>query len=256
VEDEFDSPPHWELHDCNDAFQPITSECCVNADGTTVSKLRRVCNKVLQRERMFKIERKDRNGVRLWHSMGWSVEITLDGNVQNASSAEVLARRLDPLTANLSGKMRSDLHLHTTWSDGATSFAGMVNAAHQNSLSYIAVTDHSRSCKVQRGLTPAEWFRQSSAILLAKPAIPVLHGIEVDILHDGSLDLPHSLLSSADFVVGSVHSNWTDDVRLNTRRLISAIETGRIDVIGHPTSAVTGKPGVPDYGRPPALVDW
>ena len=133
--------------------------------------------------------------------------------------------------------------------NGAASIASMANAASQNGLGYIAITDHSRSCKLQRGLTPIEWLRQSNSILLAKPAIPVLHGIEVDILQDGSLDLPFNLLSSADFVVASVHSNWTNDAEVNTRRLISAIETCCIDVIGHPTSAVTGKPGVPDYVR-------
>jgi predicted nuclease with RNAse H fold/dephospho-CoA kinase len=83
-----------------------------------------------------------------------------------------------------------------------------------------------------------------------------MHGIEVDILKDGSLDLPHSLLNAADLVVASVHSNWTDDARDNTNRLLRAIETGCIDIIAHPTSAVIGKPGVPDYLRQPADVVW
>ena len=85
---------------------------------------------------------------------------------------------------------------------------------------------------------------------------PVLHGIEVDILKDGTLDLPHSLLAAADLVVASVHSNWTDDVRSNTDRLLRAIESGCIDIIAHPTSAIIGKPGVPDYLGPPADVNW
>jgi predicted nuclease with RNAse H fold/dephospho-CoA kinase len=78
----------------------------------------------------------------------------------------------------------------------------------------------------------------------------------VDILKDGTLDLPRSLLAAADLVVASVHSNWTDDVRANTDRLVRAIESGCIDIIGHPTSAIVGKPGVPDYLRPPADVNW
>src|SRR5439155_13131730 len=95
-----------------------------------------------------------------------------------------------------------------------------------------------------------------NALSLAAPVCPVLHGIEVDILKDGSLDLPHSLLCAADLVVASVHSSWTDDVRVNTDRLLKAIESGCVDIIAHPTSAMIGKPAVPNYLRPPAAVDW
>ena len=118
------------------------------------------------------------------------------------------------------------------------------------------MTDHSRSAKLQGGLTPLLWLRQANALTLATPTCPVLHGIEVDILKDGTLDLPNSLLAAADIVVASVHSNWTDDVRVNTDRLVRAIESGCIDILAHPTSAIVGKPGVPDYLRLPADVNW
>ena len=78
----------------------------------------------------------------------------------------------------------------------------------------------------------------------------------MDILKDGTHDLPHSLLAAADLVVASVHSNWTDNIRVNTDRLLTAIESGCVDVIAHPTSAIIGKPGVPDYLRGPADVYW
>jgi histidinol phosphatase-like PHP family hydrolase/predicted nuclease with RNAse H fold/dephospho-CoA kinase len=257
IERECDSSPGWELHDITDAFRPITSECRITNDSASVGQLRRVCKSVLKDETMFEIGRGGRDILRLRHGMGWSVRMESAGEQRNtAPSASTLARKLDPLTTDLSGRLKSDLHLHTSWSDGAASLAGMANAAFQNGLSYLAVTDHSRSSKVQRGLTPVEWLRQSNSLMLAKPAIPVLHGIEVDILQDGTLDLPHSLLSSADFVIASVHGNWTKDAGLNTRRLIAAIETGRIDVLGHPTSALIGKPGVPDYFRAPADLNW
>jgi histidinol phosphatase-like PHP family hydrolase/predicted nuclease with RNAse H fold/dephospho-CoA kinase len=123
-------------------------------------------------------------------------------------------------------------------------------------LKYFAVTDHSRSAKLQGGLTPLLWLRQANALTLATPTCPVLHGIEVDILKDGTLDLPNSLLAAADIVVASVHSNWTGDVRANTDRLVRAIESGCIDILAHPTSAIVGKPGVPDYLRLPADVNW
>ncbi len=256
VERECDSPPRWELLGICDALRPITSEFSVTNDNADFAKLRRVCNKVVKRRTMFKIDRAGRDILRLRHAMGWSFRLDSNAEAANGSSASALARKLDPLTEDLSGRLKADLHLHTSWSDGAASLAGMANAASQNGLAYIAVTDHSRSCKLQRGLTPVEWFRQSASLVLSQPAIPVLHGIEVDILRDGQLDLPNNLLSYADLVVASVHSNWTDNADSNTRRLISAIETGRIDVIGHPTSAIIGKPGVPDYVRVPAKLHW
>src|SRR5262249_6428338 len=81
-------------------------------------------------------------------------------------------------------------------------------------------------------------------------------GIEVDILNDGKLDLPSQLLSGLGWVVGSVHSSWTNSATENSARLIKAIETGVINGIGHPTSRLIGKPGVPNYLRPAPPLDW
>lgn len=256
VEQRYDTPRKWELHDICDPLSPITSECSITCDQPDFAKLRRSCKSVVARQAMFEIDRGNRGLIRIRHSMGWSVRLDSTGEAPNGSCATDLARQLDPLTKELSGRLQADLHLHTSWSDGAASLGGMAKAGSQMGLNYLAVTDHSRSSKVQRGLTPVEWFRQSSSLAMTETAIPVLHGIEVDILQDGRLDLPDSLLSYADFVVASVHSNWTSNRDSNTRRLISAIETGCIDVIGHPTSALTGKPGVPDYVRSPASLDW
>jgi histidinol phosphatase-like PHP family hydrolase len=98
----------------------------------------------------------------------------------------------------------------------------MARAITDSGLSHFAVTDHSRSSKLQGGLTPPLWLRQANALSLAAPLCPVFHGIEVDILKNGELDLPHSLLQAADLVVASVHSNWTDNSHLNTTRLVTA----------------------------------
>jgi histidinol phosphatase-like PHP family hydrolase/predicted nuclease with RNAse H fold/dephospho-CoA kinase len=132
----------------------------------------------------------------------------------------------------------------------------MASAGASCGLQYLAITDHSRSSKLQGGLTPLAWLRQASALAFEASACPILHGIEVDILKDGALDLPGALLEAADIVVASVHSNWSVDPRTNTNRILRAIESGNIDVIAHPTSAITGKPGVPDYLRLPADVHW
>jgi DNA polymerase (family 10) len=76
----------------------------------------------------------------------------------------------------------------------------MAGAIVVSGLKYFAVTDHSRTAKLQGGLTPLLWLRQANALTLATPTCPVLHGIEVDILKDGTLDLPNSLLAAADTV--------------------------------------------------------
>jgi histidinol phosphatase-like PHP family hydrolase/predicted nuclease with RNAse H fold/dephospho-CoA kinase len=132
----------------------------------------------------------------------------------------------------------------------------MADAAKNFGLEYLAVTDHSRSSKLQGGVTPVAWIRQAVSLSLVRPGIKILHGIETDILPDGSVDLPPGLLAGMDIVVGSVHSSWSDDHTINTNRILTAIESGYIDVLGHPTATILGKPGVPNYHRPPVAVDW
>jgi histidinol phosphatase-like PHP family hydrolase/predicted nuclease with RNAse H fold/dephospho-CoA kinase len=120
----------------------------------------------------------------------------------------------------------------------------------------LSITDHSRSSKLQGGLTPVDWLRQAVSLSLLRPSIGILHGIEVDIHDDGSLDLPAGLLRGMDIVVGSVHSAWADDVADDTHRVLAAIQSGCIDILGHPTSTVLGKPGVPNFFRPPVNLNW
>lgn len=255
IETKSKSPLSWQLHGIVDVFSPVESPVSVSCNVLDLSRIKRVCNSVAKREVMFSMIG-GRGVLKLKHAMGWEVQIIEGGDNSKTESVESLCQRLDPLLNKVGGSVKSDLHLHTTWSDGAASLSSMADLAKRYGLSYIAVTDHSRSCKLQRGLTPVEWLRQSNSLMFDEPEIPVLHGIEVDILQDGSLDLPNSLLASADFVVASVHSNWSKNLAENTQRLISVIESGCVDVIGHPTSALTGKPGVPNYVRSQANVEW
>jgi hypothetical protein len=209
----------------------------------------------LKREKLFRsIPPQNGDGVTIQHQMGWSFVVEPKQQTTATQSIADLVKSLDPLGANSRIELVSDLHLHTAWSDGSASVNSMAKAVVASGLKFFAVTDHSRSSKLQGGLTPPLWLRQANALSLAKPICPVLHGVEVDILKDGTLDLPQSLLRAADLVVASVHSSWTDDARENTQRLIRAIESGCIDIIAHPTSAIIGKPGVPDYLRPPARI--
>lgn len=252
IEQAAGQPLYWHCHGLSDPFEPITQPLtvCLNAPAVNLARL---VKHALRKEKQFRGERPE-NTVR--HQLGWTFSLNDTCTCDRRHSVADLAVALDPLATPLTGELRSDLHLHTAWSDGATTVEVMAKAVVASGLHYFAVTDHSRSSKLQGGLTPPMWLRQANALSLAAPLCPVIHGIEVDILRDGTLDLPASLLSNADIVVASVHSSWSGDPRENTDRLLRAIESGRIDVLAHPTSALVGKPGVPDYVRQAADVYW
>lgn len=223
--------------------------------GCDLTSIKRSIDKAVALDSMFTLCGR-RGYVEIKHIMGWNFEIrSLDSGAEGYSAQE-LSQRLDPLASVAVCQIKGDLHSHTSWSDGLAPPNLSAAAASANGVQYLAITDHSRSSKLQRGLTPPEWLRQAGSILAIDSPIPVLHGIEVDILADGSLDLPDSLLHSADWVVGSVHSSWSPSVEQNTQRMIRAITSGCIDTIGHPSSRIVGKPGVPNYVREPAKIDW
>jgi histidinol phosphatase-like PHP family hydrolase/predicted nuclease with RNAse H fold/dephospho-CoA kinase len=255
VEQSYGSELTWQLTGISDPFLPVSDEIIVSATGADKTKLNRAYRKALGLQVLFG-DLSTRGCTRARHQMGWSFQLSLEQQAGTDYRLSELMEMLDPLSRNQPKKLRGDLHLHTSWSDGSASISGMAKAALDRGNEYIAVTDHSRSCKLQNGLTPIDWLRQANSLLIEKPVLPILHGIEVDILADGTLDLPLELLESADIVVASVHSSWTLNRLQNTRRLITAIESGVIDIIGHPTSAILGKPGVPDYVRLAAKIDW
>jgi histidinol phosphatase-like PHP family hydrolase/predicted nuclease with RNAse H fold/dephospho-CoA kinase len=246
----------WELSGITDPFEPVMDPVSVGVN-TAWDSVAAAISKALKRERHFRRDsQQNGEGIRIKHQMGWSFLLKSSTELGAYKGISELAESLDPLASGFQSDLVSDLHLHTAWSDGSASVNTMAGAIVASGLKHFAVTDHSRTAKLQGGLTPLLWLRQANALTLATPVCPVLHGIEVDILKDGTLDLPTSLLAAADLVVASVHSNWTDDVRVNTDRLVRAIESGCIDIIAHPTSAIIGKPGVPDYLRAAADVNW
>ncbi|HSQ67313.1 MAG TPA: DNA polymerase/3'-5' exonuclease PolX [Polyangiaceae bacterium] len=135
-----------------------------------------------------------------------------------------------------------DLHMHTTETDGRSTLEQMVKAAEEAGREYVAITDHSESLTVARGMTRERLRAQVTRIReleQKRGKLRVLCGIETDILADGSLDLEDEL-SSLDWVVGSVHSQLGMPREQMTRRVVRAIESGRIDCLGHPTSRMLG----------------
>ncbi len=136
------------------------------------------------------------------------------------------------------GDLRGDLHAHTRASDGHASIRDMALAAGARGLAYLAITEHSRRLRLAHGLDPRGLERQIDEIdrLNAElSGIRVLKGIEVDILADGTLDLPDSALASLDLVVGAVHSDFHLSRERQTERILKAFEHPHFHILAHPT---------------------
>jgi DNA polymerase (family 10) len=143
------------------------------------------------------------------------------------------------------GDIVAELHAHTDASDGRWSMRELVEAAIDRGFHTVAITDHSRSQVQAHGLSIERLEAQIAAIRELAEAyadrIRVLAGSEVDILADGKLDYPDSLLKQLDVVVASPHSALTQDAKKATRRLLKAMENRYVTVLGHPTGRLVGR---------------
>ncbi len=150
------------------------------------------------------------------------------------------------------GDIVSDLHMHTTDSDGAGDLNQMVTAAMNRGLSFIAITDHSKRVSIARGLDSERVLQQWSLIdqfnASKKSKLRVLKGIECDILEDGPMDLPDEILAKADWVLASVHFGQKQSREQITDRIVGALRNPHVDAIAHPTGRLIGT-------RPPYDVD-
>ncbi|MFS8665179.1 MAG: DNA polymerase/3'-5' exonuclease PolX [Limnochordales bacterium] len=159
--------------------------------------------------------------------------------------SEITAAREGRLPALVTlADIKGDLHVHSHWSDGVNSIEEMARAAQARGYQYIAITDHSRSLGVARGLDPERLEAQLAEIEALNRRLDgfrVLSGCEVDILPDGTLDLPDELLARLDVVVASVHSAMQQDEAEMTERLVAAMRHPHVDIIGHPTGRLLGR---------------
>ena len=139
--------------------------------------------------------------------------------------------------------IRGDLHCHSRWSDGVLTIEEVAQAAQAKGYEYVAICDHSQSLKIANGLSPERLRQQHQQILHIREQLGfnLLSGIEVDILGDGSLDLPDSVLAERDVVVASIHSGFRQDEQQLTNRVIKAMENPHVDIIGHPTGRLLGR---------------
>ena len=138
------------------------------------------------------------------------------------------------------GDIRGVLHCHSTYSDGKASIRRMADAARARGWEYLGISDHSQAAFYAGGLSPDRVLEQHAEIdainaELASTGFRVLKGIEADILADGQLDYDDALLARFDYVIGSVHSRFRMSEREMTDRILTAIDSPFLTVLGHPT---------------------
>jgi DNA polymerase (family 10) len=140
--------------------------------------------------------------------------------------------------------LRGDLHAHTKATDGHESLGEMAEAARARGFEYLAITEHSRRLTIAHGLDPKRLRRQCEEIDRLSETlkgIALLKGIEVDILEDGSLDLPDDVLAELDLVVGAVHSRFNLPRRKQTERILRAMDHPHFSILAHPSGRLIGE---------------
>ncbi len=135
--------------------------------------------------------------------------------------------------------IRCDLHMHTEWSDGTLSVLDMARAARDGGLRMVAITDHSVSLGIANGLSVERLRAQAAEVRAANEALGpdfrVLHGTEMEIRADGTLDYPDDVLAELDFVIASLHTGLGQPRDQAMTRILNAIHNPHVDMIAHPT---------------------
>lgn len=140
--------------------------------------------------------------------------------------------------------IRGDLHTHTRATDGRSSLREMAEAARSLGYSYLAITEHSQAVRVARGLDRKRLEQQIEEIdeLTEQfPGFRIFKGIEVDILEDGSLDLPDAVLKKLDLTVCAVYSKFDLPADKQTERIIRAMDNPCFNILAHPTGRLINK---------------
>lgn len=139
--------------------------------------------------------------------------------------------------------LRADLHMHTTRSDGRDSIDAMVEAALAHGYEYVAITEHSKALAMANGFDAARVRKSVGELSAARKrhsGIQILHGLEVDILGDGELDLDDATLGLLDWVIISIHSRFEMTPEAATARALRAVSNPMVHAFGHPTGRMIG----------------
>jgi DNA polymerase (family X) len=149
-------------------------------------------------------------------------------------------------------QVRGDTHVHSDWTDGVDSIEVMARAARALGREWIVLTDHSPSLGITRGLTPEKVEEQGRELARLNDELApfrILHGTEMEIRADATLDYPDELLARFDVVVASVHTARGQSSEQLTRRTLAAVENPHVDAIAHPTGRIVNR-------RDPISLDW
>jgi len=140
-------------------------------------------------------------------------------------------------------EIKGDLHVHSKWSDGASSIEKIARVAQNRGYQYVAICDHSKFLKIAHGLDESRLVKQIEEIDRLNEKLKgfqILKGTEVDILADGKLDFPDKMLEKLDFVVAAIHSGFKQDKGKMTKRIIRALENPFVNMIAHPSGRLLG----------------
>ncbi len=148
------------------------------------------------------------------------------------------------------GSVKGDMHVHTEWTDGTVSIKKMITAAKKVGLSYVAITDHTKSLAYIHGLNEKRILEQIAEIKKLNKEIKkftIFSGTECDILKDGTLDISDKVLAKLDWVGISIHSYFTLSRKEQTKRIVAALSNPNVDCLFHPTCRLIGKRKAIDY---------
>ena len=140
--------------------------------------------------------------------------------------------------------IKGDLHMHTTYSDGAFSIRDMVEANIAKGYEFMVITDHSQSLRVANGLQVERLLRQNEEIKQLNKEydeIDIYSGIEMDILPDGSLDYDDEILAQLDYVIAAIHQSFNQSEAEIMQRLENACRNPYVRHIAHPTGRIIGR---------------
>jgi DNA polymerase (family 10) len=162
---------------------------------------------------------------------------------ENAGEIQIAKRSKLPKLIE-ENDIRGDFQMHTRWSDGDNTIEEMARAAKALGHEYIAITDHVGSLKIAGGMGENALRKQMATVEKADKklkGIKILKGAEVDIMSDGRLDMKKSVLEDLDIVVASIHTGFRQEKKKITERIIAAMESGNVNIIGHPTGRLINR---------------
>jgi len=151
---------------------------------------------------------------------------------------ELARKKLLPEDLITLGDIKGDLHMHSSETDGASTVEEMIEACRAKGYKYMAITDHSSNVRVANGMDEKRLLKHCERIRKISSkvkGIKVLVGSEVDILKDGALDYPDSVLKDLDIVIAAIHSGFALEKEKQTERILRALDNKYVNILAHPS---------------------